>query len=518
MQSLPTSLSAWVIVLPVILPLVAAALLLIAGRRTSFAAFLSMATAFVVGVAELTLLLDVMADGPLSMTMGRWLPPFGISFTADTLGAGFALVAAFVTLVVLAYVQSDPPETPIRPAIYALVLLLLAGVNGAFLTGDLFNLYVWFEVMLISSFGLLVVSGATPALDGAVKYGLINFVGTSLFLLALGLVYGALGTLNMADIVGAAAKASPAVMASIAALLLLAFGVKAAAFPVNAWLPASYHTPPAAISALFGGLLTKVGVYALLRALLMLLPASRDWLHPAIALVSCATLILAPVGALAETNLRRAIGYLLIGGIGAAIAGVALPNLSGASGAAAYVVNSMLTISALYLTAGLIERATGQVDIRRMGGLYVRNTPLAVLFLLLVVTVAGVPPFLGFWPKLLLVQAAVERFATGGPSDGWAIALAACLLINALLTLIAGARLWAQIFWREALDGDAAASSPPERNGRPAFNLAATAILAAVIAVAGLWPAPLLDFARAAGAGLLDPGRYVAAVGLAGGR
>jgi len=249
--------------------------------------------------------------------------------------------------------------------------------------------------------------------------------------------------------------------------------------------------------------------------LLMLLPTSRDWLHPAIALVSCATLLLAPLGALAETNLRRAIGYLLIGGIGAAMAGIALPNLAGASGAAAYIVNSMLTISALYLAAGLIERATGQVDIGRMGGLYARNAPLAIIFMLLVATVAGVPPFLGFWPKLLLLQAAIERFAAGSAPDVWAIALAVCLMVNALLTLFAGARLWAQIFWRDPAEGEASLASAANADTRT-FGFAATAVLTLAIAVGGLWPAPLLDFAKAAGAGLLDPSRSVAAVGLAG--
>ena len=217
-------------------------------------------------------LLDrVLADGPLSMTMGNWLPPFGISFTADATGAGFALAAAFVALCVVLYLSGDAPESAVRDGVYPLVLLLVAGVSGAFLTGDLFNLYVWFEVMLIASFGLIVLAGNRLQLDGAVKYGVINFVATALFLTALGLLYGQLGTLNMADIVGAARRADPALLAAIAALFALAFGIKAAAFPVNSWLAASYHAPPAAISALLGGLLTKVGVYALFRTCIMLL-------------------------------------------------------------------------------------------------------------------------------------------------------------------------------------------------------------------------------------------------------
>jgi multicomponent Na+:H+ antiporter subunit D len=445
------------------------------------------------------------------MTMGRWLPPFGISFTADATGAAFALAAAFVTLMVLVFVHAAPPAPPSRPGFFALVLLLLAGIGGAFLTGDLFNLYVWFEVTLIASFGLLVVSGTPLALDGTVKYGVLNFVATALFLMGLGLLYGALGTLNMADIIAAAAKAPPAIVTVIAALLLVAFGIKAAAFPLNAWLPASYHAPPTVISALLGGLLTKVGTYALLRTLVLLLPMSRDLLEPVLAAVAAATLLLAPLGAIAETNLRRAIGYLLIGGVGSIVAGIALPAATGISGAVVYVITSMLSITALYLVAGLIERRSGEIDTRRMGGLYGADTPLSVLFLLLVVGIAGVPPFLGFWPKLLLLQAAIERSAIAGavaPPDGLALPLAICVLLNAFLTLFAGARLWSHIFWRPAVTELA---GPPSGQW---LGLGAAGGLGIVILVGGLWPGPLLAIGSAAATTLLDPGAYIAAVGI----
>ncbi|NGP18655.1 hypothetical protein G5575_14240 [Devosia chinhatensis] len=184
------------------------------------------------------------------MTMGRWLPPFGISLTADLFSAAFALAASAVSLIVLLYAEIDGGRDSKRDDFHAMVLLLLAGVTGAFLTGDLFNLYVWFEVMLIASFGLIVQGTKPIQLDGAVKYGFLNFLATTFFLMALGLLYGLLGTLNMADIMRVAPLADPGAMAGVAALLLLAFGMKAAAFPVNAWLPASYHTPSAAVSAL----------------------------------------------------------------------------------------------------------------------------------------------------------------------------------------------------------------------------------------------------------------------------
>jgi multicomponent Na+:H+ antiporter subunit D len=516
MQPHAIPLADWLVILPVLLPLTGAALLLALGDRVLPSLLSALLVVLVVGLGDGFLLQRVLWQGPVSMTMGNWLPPFGISFTADAAGATFALAASVVTFVVLLYATADPPERNKRSAFAALVLVLLAGVGGAFLTGDLFNLYVWFEVMLIASFGLLVLSGTPLSVDATVKYGLANFIATSLFLLALGLLYGAIGTLNMADIVGAAGRADPAVMTSIAALLLVAFGTKAAAFPVNTWLPASYHAPPAAVSALLGGLLTKVGVYALLRTLLVLLPAAGTLLHPALAIIAGLTLLLAPLGAIAETNLRRAIGFLLIGGIGIALVGIALPTEAGVSGAVVYVANAMLTIAALYLVAGLVEEVTGETDTRRMGGVYAASAPLSVLFLLLVVAIAGVPPFLGFWPKLLLLQAGIARSAiagAGAQGDAFALPLAVCLLFNALLTLIAGSRLWSHIFWRPAAETAMAAGTrvPGQRR---LFGLGAAGLLTLLVVAAGLWPEPLLAVGHVAASALLDPRAYVAATGL----
>ena len=504
-----TAVADWVVVLPPILCLMGAAAALMLRRSGALTFIFSVLILVGVIACEVTLLLRIIESGPLAMTMGKWLPPFGISFAADIFGAGFALTAAVVTLVVLVYAQGERGADDERDGFHSMVLLLLAGVTGSFLTGDLFNLYVWFEVMLIASFGLIVLGGSPVQLDGAVKYGFLNFLATSFFLLALGLLYGLLGTLNMADILQVAPAANKAAVAGVAALLLLAFGMKAAAFPVNAWLPAAYHTPPAVISALFAGLLTKVGAYALLRALVVLLPASRDLLEPVLVAITLATLLVAPLGAIAETNLRRAIGFLVIGGIGSILAGIAIPSVAGVSGAGLYMFHAILTMTALYLVAGLIERHTGQTDSRRMGGLFAASAPVSILFFALVLATAGVPPFLGFWPKLLLMQAGLGE-------AGWSGGLiTVALVLNAVLTLIAGSRLWAHIFWRSPPEGGVAVSTP-SRQGHW-FRFGATGMLVALVVAAGLWPNGLFEALRLAAPDLLDPARYVAAIGLAGG-
>jgi len=514
MIEVATSVADYVIVLPVVLSLMGAALLL-AVRRTGLPPVFG-AVFVILGViaCEVSLLLRVAENGPLSMTMGKWLPPFGISFTADLFSAAFALAGAVVTLIVVVYAEFERDKADDQDTFHSMVLLLLAGVTGSFLTGDLFNLYVWFEVMLIASFGLIVLGGSPLQLDGAVKYGFLNFLATTLFLLSLGLTYGLIGTLNMADIIRVAPLANTAAMTGIAALLLLAFGMKAAAFPVNAWLPASYHTPRPAVSALFAGLLTKVGAYALLRSLVALLPDSRDLLEPVLVFIAIATLVTAPLGAIAETHLRRAVGFLVIGGIGSILAGIAMPNASGVAGAGTYIFHAILTMTALYMVAGLIEARTGASDTRQMGGLYAANAPLSLLFFVLLLATAGVPPFLGFWPKLLLIEAGVIH-----AQMGWAgTALVAALVINAVLTLIAGARIWGHVFWRNGSEGAAATAEPMAllaARPRYAMALGAVSVLVVGIVLLGLWPNPLIAGAQMAAADILDHTRYVEAVGLA---
>ncbi len=517
MRALPTAVTDWVLVWPVALPLIGATVLLITRGRPAWQSTFAFMVLVGVVMSEVLLVQRIAATGPLAMTMGNWLPPFGISFAADMLGALFALVAGIVTLVVLVYAQSEVQPRQTRYGFHPLLLVMIAGINGAFLTGDVFNLYVWFEVMLIASFGLMIIGGRRIQLDAAVKYGFISLLATTLFLTAVGFMYGLLGTLNMADIARVAADADPVALVAVQAMFLLALALKAAAFPLNAWLPASYHTPDPSVSALFAGLLTKVGVYAAIRILVALMPPSAAEINIAITAIAMGTLILGPLGAIAETNLRRALGFLVIGGIGAMLSGIAIAEpasdaYGGIFGSAMYVAHSMLTITGLYLVAGLIEAATGTRDTRRMGGLYHANSPLSLAFICLVLAISGMPPFLGFWPKFVLVKSALAA------DDYW---MAGVILLSALLTTIAGSRLWAHIFWRNSREGDL--SEAPNDRLRPLsarhrwLGLAPAAALTAAIVGLGLWPAPLFEAGRMAAVGIVDPAPYVAAVGLQGG-
>lgn len=516
MDNLPTAMldtataaADWVIILPVVIALVSAAILLMFSKSRGTQAGFAMLSVLAIMACEVDLFISALEIGPQAMTMGNWLPPFGISFTVDVIGAGFSLGASLICLVVIVYFQAEIVAREVRNGFYSLLMLLLAGVTGAFMTGDLFNLYVWFEVMLIASFGLMIIGGRKMQLDAAVKYGFLNFLATTFFLIGLGYLYGLLGTLNMADISLTAPSAETGPITAVASLFLLAFGMKAAAFPVNAWLPASYHTPDPAISALFGGLLTKVGAYALLRTMLLLLPASRDVLDPVITGVAVFTLILAPLGALAQTSLRRAIGFIVIGGIGAVFAGLAVPTVRGVAGGTFYAFHSMLTMSAFYLVAGLVERVTQATDTRFMGGVYQVNSPVSIMFIVLVFAAAGLPPFLGFWPKLLIVEAAL------GQQD-WLIA--SVVLLNSFLTVIAGTRLWAHIFWRAGREGETSETFNdrlrPLTKLESRASLTAAAALVMFVFVLGLWPNLVFDSVNIAARDLTQPQRYISAVGL----
>ncbi len=493
----PVTALDWLVVLPVAWCIGIGAVLMMVRHRTFLQPLIAVAALGVLAGLDAALLWHVAQTGPVTMVMGRWLPPFGIAFTVDLMGALFALMAAVVALAGAVAAVTDINDSGRRYGFYPLLMLLMAGVSGAFLTGDVFNLYVWFEVLLISSFGLLVLGAEREQIDGAVKYGFLNLVATTLFLIATGYLYGIFGTLNMADI---AAKAGPlretAPLTTLIALFVFAFAMKAAAFPVNFWLPASYHTPRIVVSALFAGLLTKVGIYALIRVSVMLFPFERRELSLVIAVVGALTMITGALGALAQTDTRRLLGYLVISGIGSMLAGIALGGPGGIGGAVFYALHSMVVMTALYLAAGLAARFGGGFSLAALGGLYARHALFSALSLMLFFAVSGLPPFSGFWPKVMLVKAALD-------SGAWW--LAAALLFTGFLTMIATGRLFLIAYWRPA-------GAPTLQVAVPATALLPLMALTAVSVLIGLFPETLLGLVQKAALTLDEPSAYLHSV------
>ncbi len=491
----------WILALPILTPFIgAAACFLTRNRRGS--GWLAVLSALVSLGLALRLLDEVIEQGVIAGQVSGWPAPFGITLVADYLSAAMVLITAIIALATAIWALAEIGQTSARLGWFALFQTLTGGVMGAFLTGDLFNLYVWFEVLLISSFGLLVIGGRRKAIDGAVKYVTLNLIATALFLLAAGLTYGATGTLNMADLLGkVAAHPDQGLMTVIAMMFLLAFGMKAALFPLFFWLPASYHTPHYAVSALFAGLLTKVGVYALIRAFTLIFTADQGWTHQILLWSACLTMLTGVLGAAAQSDLRKILSFHIISQIGYMVMGLALMTPLALMGAVFYILHHIIVKANLFLVAGVARRLTGSGELARIGGLY-RDAPLlAVLFLIPAFSLAGFPPLSGFWAKFVLVRAALEQGA-------WLIA--AIALLVGLLTIYSMTKIWAGAFWKPHPE--------PERPQNPLSTRARTlmltpmAALAAMTLIIGLYPAPFLDFASTAADQLLHPEAYIQAV------
>ncbi len=506
----PTTAVDWLIVAPTLITIIGGASLVMLRYQAKWHGYLACFFLATLVVVDAILLARVMEHGPLTMTMGRWMPPFGISLVVDALGALMALISAVVALTVCVYSLADISVTSTRFGFYPSLLWMMTGITGSFLTGDIFNLYVWFEVMLISSFGLLIVDGERVQIDGAVKYAVLNLMATTLFLVTTGYLYGAVGSLNMADIAVRLREmpAGAAPMGTIATLYLLAFSMKAAAFPVNFWLPASYHTPKIAVSAIFAGLLTKVGVYALIRTLVLVMPEGRDLLSDVIAWIAALTMIFGAIGALAQNDVRRSFGFLVVGGIGSSMVGVAVGTEDAITGAILYAVNSILVMTALYLAFGILMRKNGgKYNLADLGGGYKASSWLSILFLALVFAASGLPPFSGFWPKLILVEASLKE------GYGW---LAFAVLLSGFITTIAMGRIWAHAFWRGGPIG-----TMDGRDAAPLYSLSSVVrrrvfvpvmALVAMIVYIGVNPSPVFSVSQYGAATLLKPDHYIAAV------
>ncbi len=485
------------LLLPVLIPLTAAGLCTVAWGAPRFQAGVTVAGAALLLLASLALL-AVVADGTVPATrFGDWAAPFAIAFVADRLTGGMVAVTGLLGLAVAVYALADMRRLAVLSGFYPLYNGLLAGVCGAFLTADLFNLYVWFEVMLISSFGLLVLNKTREQLDAGVKYLALNMLGTLLFLTAIALLYGLTGTLSLADMAGrVAALPESAALDAAGWLLLLAFLIKAGAFPLFSWLPASYHTASIAVMAIFAGLLTKVGVYAIIRLFTLVVPLGDTGLQTVLLIVAGLTMVTGVLGAAIQWDMRRILSFHIVSQIGYMLLAVALFTPLALGAAVFYVLHHIVVKANLFLLAGAIERDGGSFDIRRNGGLLALSPLLAVLFLVPALSLGGIPPLSGFWAKLMVIDAGLR-------AEAWLLTGAA--LAVGLLTLFSMGKIWTYAFWREP-----AGLVPRRAIGW--LRLGPILGLALVTVLIGVAAGPVVDFALEAGAQLADPADYIAAL------
>ena len=448
------------LILPIIIPLLASASSLLFWRRIRIQRIASVASAALLLIVSLLLLQTVRTDGILVMQMSDWDAPVGITFIADLLSAIMVVLTAIVSLAVVLFSLVDIDRQRLAYGYYPLVNVLIMGICGAFLTGDMFNLYVWFEVLLIASFVLLVLGGSAAQLQGTVKYVVINLVSSTIFLTALGILYGLTGTLNMADVaiqMTSVAAVRPGLVTVLSMLFLVAFGIKAGLFPLYFWLPASYHTPPIAVSAIFAGLLTKVGVYALIRMFTLIFIHDPLYTHGLLVWIAGFTMLVGVLGAIDQMDVRRLLSFHIVSQIGymvmgLGVMGVALMSESEAvqaagnlalAGAIFYIIHHIVVKANLFLIAGVVGWLRGTFDLKRLGGLVGTQPLLSLLFFISAMSLAGLPPFSGFWAKFTLVRAGLEAGSYG---------IVAVSLVVSLLTMYSMTKIWRYAYWQSAPD------------------------------------------------------------------
>ena len=477
---------------PVIVPLAAAALTVLFRRRPALQRGVMEAAIAATFVAAASLLARTSGGETIVMKFGGWEKPFGVSFVADVLSAALCTASGLVALAVAIFARADVRARRRRAGFDPLFLAMLGAVNGAFLTGDIFNLYVWFELMLVTALGLMTLDRRRAQIDGAIRYAAMSMMGATFMLVGIGLLYGAAGTLDMIDLSTTLARGAPSVTTIVAAYLLLAgLVLKAGLFPLFFWLPASYHTAPISVAAALAGLLTKVAFYACLRVFVLVFGVGTgasvvSGVPPLFALLAVATMLVSVLAAIAQVDVRRMLAFHVVGQVAYLIMGLSLASQQGSAAAIFYTVHTMLVQTGLFLGAGAIARAGGSYDLRGLGALIHEHPRFSLLFAVLALSISGVPPLSGFWAKALVIDAA---FRSESSAAGWLVAAA---LLTGFLTLYSMSVLWTQAFWRpRRREGHRARPIPPAM-------IAAVALLAAGTLGLGFSIEPAVRLSRVA--------------------
>jgi len=396
------------IVLPLIVPVITAILLVFLKEHVTLQRIISLLTLSFIIIISVILLVEIQEQGVMRIDFSGWAPPFGISFVADSFATLLVLVANIVALICMLYAIFTMELRYEKMYFYPFTLLMIAGVNGSFLTGDIFNLFVCFEVMLLASYALISLGGEKIQLREALKYVLINIVASWIFLVALAFLYGTVGTLNMAHIsVRVMEAGANPLITTVALIFLIVFSLKAGLL-LFFWLPGSYSVPPTAIAALFAALLTKVGMYALVRSFTLLFPNNPEVTHTALGIMAGLTIIAGCIGALSGRDVRTIASYNVLIGVGFIIIGLAVGTESALQGVIYYLMHDMIAKAMLFLAVGMMIYLTGETVIDKMSGL-IRNYPFfGWLFFIAMCSLAGIPPLSGFLGKVLIGQGAIE--------------------------------------------------------------------------------------------------------------
>jgi len=484
------------IVLPLLVPLLTAVVLILFNRSLRAQRTISVASMALQAFVAISIVSRVREEGIQTLHMGGWIPPYGIVFVADMTAALLVLTTTIVAGACLIYASSSVGEDRERHYFYPFVQFLLAGVTGSFLTGDLFNLFVCFEVMLISSYALIVLGGTRRQLRETLKYILINILSSTLFVAAVAYLYGTAGTLNMAHLsLRVAEMQQGGILTAIGVLFLIVFSLKAGLF-LFFWLPGSYGAPPAAIAALFAALLTKVGLYALLRTFTLIFYHEPGITHTLIGWMAAATMLLGAVGAIAYRDIRRIFNYNVVLSVGFIAFGIAVSSGEALEGVMFYLVHDMVAKALLFVLGGMMIKAAGTDKLSEAGGMLRTHPAIGWMLFVAVLALVGIPPLSGFAGKLMLIR--------GGLAEGhyWLVAVG---LLSSLVVLYSLMRVFMAVFWGEDKE-----QAPNAVIRRPAMTAAAFLFLIMLaLGIGAEWVYPLIE---QAGDVLSDPSVYTRAV------
>ena len=488
--------------LSILIPLITLILLLIGFKKRKWQPWIGLAGALAQLTIAIIIGIQVNNHGIMVLHTGNWYAPFGITLVIDAFSAIMLVLSGIIAVSISLY-SIDAVDRKRQSYFYfPMVHGLLMGVNGAFITGDIFNLYVWFEVMLTASFVLITLGGENKQLNGAIKYVTLNLVASLFFLAGIGLLYGKMGTLNMADLALKLSMDEQNILLNTSAVLFfVAFSIKAAVFPFFFWLPASYHTPPVAITALFAGLLTKVGVYSMIRFYTLFFVQDKFFWHPLFLWIGGFTMVVGVLTAASQFDIRKILSFHIISQIGYMIMGLGIFTVAGIAGAIFFMAHNIIAKTNTFLVAGLINRVTGSYHLKAIGGLYKSRPWLAILFIIPTFGLAGIPPLSGFFGKLILITA-------GFNAGEYFISFIA--LAVGLFTLFSMVKIWNEAFWKPKPDGSMVFDGEKEK--LPVSMVIPVAFLGLLTLTMGFAVKPILDFAMVAAAQLIDPSAYISAV------
>lgn len=492
----------WLVLLPILIPIITAILVFFAWQNATLQKALTLIGLFISFIVSLLLIAYVDMHGYLVGQVGSWPPPYGITLVADMLSAILLLGSAIVGFCVILFSFAEIDKSSIKKGFYPAFCLLIAGVDGALLTSDLFNLYVWFEVILISSFVLLTMTGKKKQLEGAIKYAVLNLIATLVLLIAIAFLYGISGTLNIADLANILTLSHrTGLITTISIIFLVSLGIKAALFPLFFWLPASYHTTSYSTAAVFSGLLSKVGIYAMIRIFTLLFLRDPHYLHILLITIADFTLVLGILCAIAQIELRRILSFTLISHIGYMLLGLAILTPLALIGSIFYIFQHMLVKSNLFLASGYINYTEKNENITKTHNLLKRRPFFSILFFISAFSLAGIPPLSGFWGKIMLATAAIntKNYST-----------LVFILLTTLLTIFIVVRIWQNMFLKQ----DAPSFRPKKAISQQmnSFMLAPIILMTFLILLIGLYPNTLFHLASVASSQILNPAGYINAV------